>query len=603
MHSDVATVLGDKPLLLFRHILSQVGFPNAQALIDNMAAGFKVVGKGPRTGVFPDKHQPASRSIAELFATARHAQSACESLGARTAEHDTAVWDGTQEELERGWLKGPFTLQELTSRLGPLVVPVPRFGVKQGDAYRVIDDFSVFGHNECAELDESVDPGGVDDVVNVGRAWLTAIVNGRHVRVVLSDGTMLHGELHASLSVQQAGTLVGKTWDLSKAYKRLARFPGHAALTCIAVWNPQLGKVQYFEQSSLAFGAKMNVISFNWVARALWFVMVVGLSLPVTHYFDDYPCICAEPFAHVAEELFENLCHLLGWELKVPKSSSGEVATRPPFAQSFVCLGVVFDLSASSLGHIKVLNKPSRVQELTDLAQSIKCLQRLSPAKARSAEGRFQYAAQQTFGRCAAIALRHLRRQAAASSARLVDDGIVRALDDLANMLVAMPPRLCRAERRRPVCIFTDGAAEEGTPPTAAAMIWDPESGIKEFFRYNVPGALVRHWKSDGKTQVINQVELHPILCACVKWKDQLSNRNVLFFIDNESAKFGLISGSSPAQVSQELISAVWFQLVGVGAFPWFARVPSCCNPADAPSRGLVSDLLKDGWTEVGHPS
>ena len=35
--------------------------------------------------------------------------------------------------------------------------------------------------------------------------------------LALSDGTVLQGELHPSLTVQQAGTLVGRTLDLESA--------------------------------------------------------------------------------------------------------------------------------------------------------------------------------------------------------------------------------------------------------------------------------------------------------------------------------------------------------------------------------------------------
>ena len=45
--------------------------------------------------------------------------------------------------------------------------------------------------------------------------------------------------------------------------------PGHKAFTCIAVFSPEAGRVVYFEHLPLAFGGRLNVMSFNWVARAL----------------------------------------------------------------------------------------------------------------------------------------------------------------------------------------------------------------------------------------------------------------------------------------------------------------------------------------------
>ena len=73
-------------------------------------------------------------------------------------EHDREVWAETLDEIERGVLRGPFSLQEARDRSGPRFVPAPRFGVKQGGSYRPIDDFGVNGQNDCVSMGETVDP-------------------------------------------------------------------------------------------------------------------------------------------------------------------------------------------------------------------------------------------------------------------------------------------------------------------------------------------------------------------------------------------------------------------------------------------------------------
>ena len=57
---------------------------------------------------------------------------------------DKAVHDTTLEERKKGWLdrKGPFTEAQLRERLGPLFVVNRRFGVRQGEAIRAIDNYS-----------------------------------------------------------------------------------------------------------------------------------------------------------------------------------------------------------------------------------------------------------------------------------------------------------------------------------------------------------------------------------------------------------------------------------------------------------------------------
>eukprot|EP00972_Heterocapsa_arctica_P019435 2867635-Heterocapsa_arctica.AAC.1 len=70
----------------------------------------------------------------------------------------------------------------------------------------------------------------------------------REVRVRLSDGTTLLGSLHPAWEVQQALSLQGKLWDLSKAYRQLARSPAHASLSVVATWNSTRRCVEFYEQ-------------------------------------------------------------------------------------------------------------------------------------------------------------------------------------------------------------------------------------------------------------------------------------------------------------------------------------------------------------------
>ena len=58
-----------------------------------------------------------------------------------------------------------------------------------------------------------------------------------------------------------------------------------------------------------------------------------------------------------------------------------------------------------------------------------------------------------------------------------------------------------------------------------------------------------------------------------------------MFFIVNESARFALVRRYSPVESSRRIIVQVFKEIQELQLFPWFARVPTCCNPADAPSR------------------
>ena len=106
MHPDVRNITDRKPLLLFQRILTMLGVPKAKQLVDQMTAGFKVVGEWQPTGIFPRKEVVASKCLKDIFLTAPAAQDAVCNMRAGAEEHDREVWAETMDELQRGVLKG-----------------------------------------------------------------------------------------------------------------------------------------------------------------------------------------------------------------------------------------------------------------------------------------------------------------------------------------------------------------------------------------------------------------------------------------------------------------------------------------------------------------
>ena len=59
-----------------------------------------------------------------------------------------------------------------------------------------------------------------------------------------------------------------------------------------------------------------------------------------------------------------------------------------------------------------------------------------------------------------------------------------------------------------------------------------------------------------------------------------------MYYVDNDSARYGLIRGLSDEPISMTMLAQFWDQDSLGTTNPWFARVPSCANPTDEPSRG-----------------
>jgi hypothetical protein len=68
-------------------------------------------------------------------------------------------------------------------------------------------------------------------------------------------------------------------------------------------------------------------------------------------------------------------------------------------------------------------------------------------------------------------------------------------------------------------------------------------------------------------------------------WQEHFQGRFNITFIDNNSARFGLVRGYSPVLDSARLIGESWLCDARLGAASWYARVPTAANIADGPSR------------------
>ena len=78
--------------------------------------------------------------------------------------------------------------------------------------------------------------------------------------------------------------------------------------------------------------------------------------------------------------------------------------------------------------------------------------------------------------------------------------------------------------------------------------------------------------KEGKKKQIIGQVELYPAIIARKLWKEKLKDRDVIHFIDNDSARCALVKGSSPCIESAWLAQCVWTDESETDCRSWIAR-------------------------------
>ncbi|CAE7255625.1 unnamed protein product [Symbiodinium sp. CCMP2592] len=582
MDPTVREIMGNKKLLLFKQMLKDAGVPD-ERLFEDMVQGFRLTGPLEPSGLFPPKYKPAVISVDELRRTSQWSKHLVEAA-CRKASQDPeiarAVWEESLGQVEKGWLSGPFTWDQMDQKYGGTWVASKRFGVSQGDKVRAVDDLSQFQVNASVTETEKIQLEGLDDIVALARFHLGATVSGTKVfRLPLSGGGVYQGRLHPDFREGRARRLKGRALDLRSAYKQLARHPADDWASVLGVLDPDTNTVAYFESHALPFGASSAVTGFNRAARALRIIMSRLLFLVNTSFFDDFCQLEIDGLTDSADQAALALLDLLGWEV-----SDGE--KLKPFASEFTMLGAVLSFKDAGRGLIRVRNKAGRLEEISSMVDRFAADPACGARSLPSLKGKLLFASSHVFGRCAQVAtqlIHHAERQPGPDVHGFVLQSLKRALGTLR---AAGDRQVNLWSEQPPVVIFTDGACEEkGNQVTHGAVIVDPASQTREVFGGHIPEDLVTKWRSSGRTQLIFFAELYPVLIARRTWAKVLRNRRVLIFVDNEAAKAALIRNYSPLLDAAHMLSDIAELDVELSCFPWYCRVPSKSNFSDAASR------------------
>ena len=121
---------------------------------------------------------------------------------------DETLWALTLEEVQDGFLSGPYEISELP----PSGIVSPRFGLQQKNKLRPIDNFSASHVNGATGLEEKFQVDSIDEICAMVKTWMQRSPVGLR--------------------------LLGKTFDMRKAYRQIAIRKDHLNLAWISVWDP-----------------------------------------------------------------------------------------------------------------------------------------------------------------------------------------------------------------------------------------------------------------------------------------------------------------------------------------------------------------------------
>ena len=553
-------ILSNKRILLWKSLLEEYKHPDL-AVVSELLEGTSLIGETDTTGLWPAKFVPATISEIELSEIgARERESICSKVKDTPSETDRAVWDKALEEVEKGWLLGPFEPKQI-----PAHYPLSRrFGVVQGEKTRCVDDFSRSHVNSCVQVTEAPKPRTVDVLASLLVQAMTACPS--------AEGWCV------------------RTLDLKDAYRQCAIATSSFTFSHIVVRDPSTGLPKPFKMLALPFGSIKSVHAFLRIARSLWYLAACALDVMWTNYFDDYVCCCPESEANHLSMTVHAFFHLLAWSF----AETGSKAVD--FDAMCKALGVTIDVSLMNQGTVLIDNTEARKKELGEFIEKIVTTRKLSSADALKLRGRMQFTAGQLFGRVAKTCLARVTNHAYRSSSSEVSEPLASSLVLFKRFLLAQKPRVVTAAMLQTWLVFTDASFEHDSEEIDKAgfggVLVSPQGKSVSFFSYELKGNDLGRLNPSGKKTAIFQCEFFAVLVALELWGELLSSRQVVFYVDNDGVRDVLISCNTSDPVGSVLLTNV---LEREGAFAissWFTRVPPKSNIADNPSRGEIDELV-----------
>lgn len=562
-------ILKRKRLLFFKRQLELIDYPDAK-IADEMVEGHPLFGWLAASNVFPPFLRPPQihPDCLKTMAPSVLARTIAVTKPCEDPASNEALWMATMQEVEEGFATGPY----LQSELPEGVLASPRFGLLQKNKLRPIDNFSASSVNQCTGLPEKLRVQAVDEAAALVKHW--------------------------AKTKSRSANLVGKTYDLRKAYRQLAVRESHLAFAWIAV-SDSGGTPQFFRLNSMPFGATASVAAFLRIAEAIKQIGLAQLGLVWTSFFDDFIVICEEGQAEATEKCVRLLFRLLGWDV------SEEPEKNHPFSKTFQALGVVIDLRPLRGGHFCIGNTQSRREELTERINMVMAADRLGPAEALSLRSRLLFAESQIFGRTAKRALQTVGEVGLGTSTMSpLSPQLKTSLAWLRDRVLQQPPRQISVDEAPTLNLFLDGACEEdgGQKTSIGGLLCDASGRGLFCFGEVIPQEIVDKWSARGVKQLIFEAELLPYVIAMHIFSDHIRRCNLLVFIDNEAARYSWIAASAHSDVASFIVSEGARLESELAISPYFCRVPTHSNLADGPSRDDFELCFRLGASRVRVP-
>jgi len=582
MASATAKQLGCKPNVGLMKFIQQATNIEDVAVPDLCAQGMPIIGPALESPFFSEHIVPAEMTICQFLQSAKSRRMqvfADMRKAALSADPNMveAIFNKTCKEVEAGTMGRPMTPEQAEKKYGPFYNVIPSFGLQQGvdsdgcPKFRRIDDHTRGGCNKAAERRQKINMAMVAHVMLMVRL----------VSVFFSPEKWPHDD----------GIPHACTEDMKGAYRQVPLMFSQIIAAITAVLNTS-GGFDLYEMFGQPFGAGHAVPNFYRVAEWLCRATRRYFSIVMDHFFDDFFIVEPQFSIQSAVFCFRRACQLLGFELDSAKS-------QMPACMCGI-LGVLFNTSAiRSERKLFVQSKPSRISNLTIEINAIVKADKLAPSHAARVIGKFGFIADHMYGRVGRAAMGALRhRQYSHSHDHSLTPSIKASLGLALALLHTAPPREISVSppSERPTILYTDASDVPGRDVgqyIVGAVLDSPSQSTLLYTYWCVPPELVQRWIP--KQTQIGQLEIFAGAVAVDAWADLLRDKQVLHFVDNDSATASLVKGYSPQEDSCALVGDYWLRVAALKASVYVDRVESKSNLADGPSRVDLQEVATLG--------
>ena len=476
------------------------------------------------------------------------------------SDMDLKLWERTLVEVERGWLIGPLDWSDLPSD----ATVSRRFPISQSEKIRPIDDFSQSQVNSTVTSHEQATVDGPDVICSLA--------------LYLMKGLQSFGK---------STELQGRALDLSSAYRQLPIKDESRKFAFLAIYNPTMKCASLFQQIALPFGSKSAAHAFIRCARFLQWLAARCLALPMSCYFDDFVSFTTPSLTVNSQAALCLMLDIFGWAFDKTGPKSDD------FSSSVGALGVIFDLSHTSVGRLLVGNTQKRLQESIEFVRTVIRSAVLTKKDALVLRGRLGYCDAFIFGRIGKVALQNITRHAYSKPfSTKADVQLTDSLSLLEDRLAAGVPRCLDLNIHRTFFLFTDASFDPSSGSGLGAVLLDDCGSVIEWFGFLSPLASLSSLLVQDRETIIGELETMAVVLSMLLWGRFTASSRLMIYIDNEGARFSLIKGYSTSRVITNICVMAGILLDGNFSLPWFGRVPSSSNIADYPSRLIEHPML-----------